>query len=888
MTNMQFPNDVDPIETKEWLDAIRSIVKADGSVRAQFILEKLNFYAQQLGVNPVTNEMDSPYINTIPAAQEPHYPGDLDLERKISAINRWNAVCMVLHATKKNPELGGHLSTFASSAVLYSVAWNHFFQGPDAANGGDLVFFQGHASPGMYAQAYLEGRLTNTQLSNFRREIGVEGLSSYPHPWLMPNFWQFATVSMGLGPLQAIYQARFLKYLANRGLVETAGRKVWAFCGDGEMDEPESLGAIHIAKKEVLDNLIFVVNCNLQRLDGPVRGNGSVVRELEGMFRGAGWHVIKVLWGKGWDKLLAKDKSGLLIRRMTESVDGAYQIYRARDGAYVREHFFGKYPELKALVADMTDDEIWELKRGGHDFEKVYAAFHQAINNKGAPTVVLAQTVKGYGLGDAQGQNIAHNLKKMTLEQLKLFRDYFHVPVDDAKLEEMPFYRPAEDSPEVQYVLARRKALGGFVPSRREESIALTVPDLQTFAPLLESTGDREISSTMAFVRILNTIMKDKELGKRVVPIVPDESRTFGMEGMFRQYGIYSPVGQLYEPVDRDQVMYYKEATDGQIFEEGLTEAGAFCSFIAAGTSYSVSNYPMLPFYVYYSMFGFQRIGDLAWAAGDMRTRGFLIGAISGRTTLAGEGLQHQDGHNHVLAHTIPNCISYDPCYSYELAVIIQDGLRRMYQNLEFIYYYITITNENYTHPAMPEGAEQGILKGMYLLRSTKSKHKLHVQLLGSGTILREVEAAAEILANDYQVAADIWSVTSFNELARDGMDVDRWNMLHPTQTPKQSYVTQCLAGRSQTVVAATDSIKLYSEQIRPYVPANFYVLGTDGFGRSDTRDKLREHFEVNRYYIVIAALKGLADEGKVSAKEVEHAIKKFKIDTDKVNPLKA
>ena len=886
MADVQFPGDIDPIETQEWIDALKSVVKTDGSVRAQFILEKLAEYASSnnVGVKASLGAV-RPYINTLPVSEEEIYPGDIHIEKSILAINRWNAVCMVLHATHEAPELGGHLATFASSAVLYAVGFNHFFKGRDHESGGDLVFFQGHASPGMYAQAYLEGRLTTDQVGHFRQEIGVKGLSSYPHPWLMPDFWQFATVSMGLGPIQAIYQARFLKYLDNRGLVKTAGRKVWAFCGDGEMDEPESLGAIGIAKKEILDNLIFVINCNLQRLDGPVRGNGSIVRELEGIFLGAGWHVIKVVWGKGWDKLLEKDKSGLLIKRMTECVDGDYQIYRARDGAYVREHFFGKYPELKELVADMTDEAIWDLKRGGQDFEKIYTAFKRAVDNKDAPTVVLTQTVKGYGLGDTQAQNIAHNLKKMSTEQLRSFRDYFRIPVADEHLEDMPFYRPAEGSKELQYMLERRKALGGFVPFRRQESESLPVPSLEVFSSMLESTQDREISSTMVFVRILNTIMKDKALGKRVVPIVPDESRTFGMEGMFRQYGIYSPVGQLYEPVDRDQVMYYKESKEGQVFEEGLTEAGGFCSFIAAGTSYSVSNYPMIPFYVYYSMFGFQRVGDLAWAAGDMRTRGFLLGAISGRTTLAGEGLQHQDGHSHILANTIPNCVTYDPCYSYELAVIIQDGLRRMYQDLEYIYYYITITNENYTHPAMPKGIEKGILKGMYLLKEANEKSKLKVDLLGSGTILREAEAAAEILEKEFGVAASVWSVTSFNELARDGLDVERWNILHPTQKAKKSYVEACLEGRAGVTVAVSDYMKLYAEQIRSFVPGRYSVLGTDGFGRSDTREKLREHFEVTSYYIVVSALKGLADEKKLPTEEVEKAIKKFGLDSEKPNP---
>src|SRR3990167_2701612 len=879
--------DIDPIETTEWLEALASVIKAEGVERAAFLLNRLAIAAEQAGIATGTEMISKDYINTIPVAEDSAYPGDEEIEKKINSINRWNAVCMVLHATKKAPELGGHLATYASSATLYAVGFNHVFQGPKAENGGDLVYFQGHASPGVYAQAFIEGRLSETQLSNFRQEIGGHGLTSYPHPWLMPDFWQFATVSMGLGPIQAIYQARFLKYLEFRNLIKTTGRKVWTFCGDGEMDEPESTGALHIASKEHLDNIIFVVNCNLQRLDGPVRGNSSIVRELENVFTGSGWEVIKVLWGSNWDKLFAKDKTGLLIKRMNECVDGEYQMFRARDGAYIREHFFGKYPELKELVADMTDEEIWKLKRGGHDATKVYAAFKRA-REATRPVVILAHTVKGYGLGDVQAQNITHNQKKLTIEQLKKFRDLFHIPVSDDQIEKMPFYKPSEDSPEIRYVKACRQALGGFLPARRRESGAFETPKLEAFAAMLKGTEEREISNTMAFVRILNVIMKDKEIGKRVVPIVPDESRTFGMEGMFRQYGIYSPVGQLYEPVDRDQVMYYKESKEGQVFEEGLTEAGGFCSFIAAGTSYSVSNYPMIPLYVYYSMFGFQRVGDLAWAAGDMQARGFLIGAISGRTTLAGEGLQHQDGHSHILANTIPTCVSYDPCYSYELAVIIQHGMKRMYQDLEKIFFYITITNESYQHIDMPERVEEGILQGMYLLHKAKTKAKLKVRLLGSGVILREAEAAAELLMKDFEIQSEVWSVTSFNELGRDGLAAKRWNMLHLTKKPKLSYVEQCLKDSDEPVVAVSDYMKSYAEQIRAFVPGVYHTLGTDGFGRSDVREQLREHFEINRYYIVVAALKALADAGKLPLEKVEEAIKQYKIDAEKPNPLHA
>lgn len=887
MVNQQFPGDIDPTETQEWMDSLRSLVEYEGDERAQFILEKLGQFAQQLGVDYEVGTGGFDYQNSIPVDKQPQYPGDKSIEKQLLALNRWNAVCMVVNASKKAPEIGGHMATYASAAVLYAVGWFHFFKGPEHPSGGDLVFFQGHASPGMYSQAFLEGRLTDEQLSNFRREVGHNGLTSYPHPWLMPNFWQFATVSMGLGPIQAIYQARFLKYLQNRQLLTTEGRHIWAFCGDGEMDEPESMGALHIAKKEKLDNLIFVVNCNLQRLDGPVRGNGSIMRDIEGIYRGAGWHVVRVMWGSGWDKLFQKDHTGALVKRMGELVDGDYQRYSTKDGAYWREHFFGQSEELKALVDDMSDEELWELERGGHDLEKVYAAFKQATENQDAPTVILTQTIKGYGLADTQAQNTTHNQKKLSVDQLKAFRDHFEIPIDDDQVEQMPFYRPDANDPTMQYLHKRREELGGYLPSRREESESLPVPDLDQFSAVLKSTGEREISNTMALVRILTTLMKDKTLGPRIVPIVPDESRTFGMEGMYRQFGIYSPVGQLYEPEDRDQITYYKETQDGQILEEGLTEAGSFASFIAAGTSYSVNNLPMIPVYIYYAMFGFQRIGDLAWAAGDMRTNGFLIGAISGRTSLAGEGLQHQDGQNHLYASTIPNCISYEPCFGYELAVIIRDGLRRMYHEQERVFYYLTVHNENYAHPEMPDDCEEGILKGMYLLDKANGNAKLQVNLLGSGTLLIEARQAAQLLKDDFNVHANVWSTTSFNELARDGHAVVRWNRLHPQQEPKTSYVYQCLQATSAPAVAVSDYVTAYMEQIRHYVPQTYHTLGTDGFGRSDRRDALRDYFEVNSYHIAVTALKALADEGQIKADTVQKAIEQYNIDPERVEPIK-
>lgn len=879
--------DSDPEETQEWLDALNSVLKAEGCDRANYLLDELIQTARNQGCK-VGATLSTPYINTIPVQAEPALPGNPEMEYRIRAMIRWNAAAMVIRAGKYD-DLGGHIGTFASSATLYDVGFNHFWHGPSDAHGGDLLYIQGHSSPGIYARSYLEGVLTEEQIEHFRREVDGNGLSSYPHPWLMPSYWQFPTVSMGLGPIQAIYQARFMRYLENRGLAKTQERKVWCFCGDGEMDEPESLGAISLAAREKLDNLIFVVNCNLQRLDGPVRGNGNIIQELETVFRGAGWNVIKVIWGGLWDPLFEKDKSGLLVKRMGEAVDGEYQNYKAKGGAYTREHFFGKYPELKKLVEDLSDEDIWHLNRGGHDPKKVYAAYHQAVTTKDKPTVILAKTVKGYGLGSAgEALNIAHNTKKMTVDQLKLFKQRFKLPIPDEDIEKAPLYRPKEDSPEMQYLKTCREKLGGPLPKRRlEADETLTMPALKEFEALLKGSENRKISTTMAFVRLLTLLCRSKELGHRIVPIVPDEARTFGMEGLFRQLGIYSSVGQLYQPVDSEQVMFYKEALDGQILEEGITEAGSFCSWIAAGTAYSVHNITLIPFYIFYSMFGFQRIGDLAWAAGDSRTRGFLMGATSGRTTLNGEGLQHEDGHSQILANTIPNCISYDPTFSYELAVIIQDGMRRMYQEKESVFYYITLMNENYEHPEMKEGVEDGILKGMYLLKAAENNKKsLTVQLLGSGSILNEVLEAAKLLEADFQIQSDVWSVTSFNLLARDGQNCDRYNLRHPNDPPQKPYITTCLEKRSGPVVAATDYIKAFSDQVRGYVPHRYIVLGTDGYGRSDTREKLRYFFEVDRNNIAYSAIKGLFDEGKVTKAILEKAYKQYHIDPKKPNPM--
>ena len=880
--------DSDPQETQEWLDALGSVLANEGTERAHFLIEQLINKARSVGAG-VSFSTTTPYCNTIPPHKEQRSAGNHEMEHHLRALTRWNATALVLNANRESSGLGGHIASFASAATLYDVGFNHFFHGKTKSHGSDLVYFQGHSSPGIYARAFLEGRLDEAQMRKFRRESEGGGLSSYPHPWLMPDFWQFSTVSMGLGPLMSIYQARFMRYLEHRGIAQTAGRKVWAFLGDGETDEPESLGAISLAGREHLDNLIFVVNCNLQRLDGPVRGNGKIIQELEGVFRGAGWNVIKVVWGRHWDRLFAKDKDGLLQKRMEEAVDGDYQTYKARDGAYVREHFFGKYPELLDMVADMSDEELWRLNRGGHDPYKVYAAYAQAVRHTGQPTVILAKTVKGYGMGaSGEAQNPTHQQKKMDVDALRTFRDRFNIPLSDAQVENLDFYRPPEDSLEMKYLRERIETLG-TVPARQPVSTPLKVPELRAFEALLKGTADREISTTMAFVRQLGILIKDPHVGKLIVPIVPDESRTFGMEGLFRQIGIFSQVGQLYTPQDADQLMFYKEDAQGQILQEGINEAGAISSWIAAATSYANHGTATIPFYIFYSMFGFQRVGDLAWAAGDMLARGFLIGGTAGRTTLNGEGLQHQDGHSHLAAAAIPNCVSYDPAFAYELAVIIQDGLRRMYVEQANCFYYITVMNENYAHPAMPKGAEAGIIKGMYLLREGErgkgEGKKPKVQLLGSGTILREVIAAAELLQKDFGVAAEIWSVTSFNELRRDGLDCERWNMLHPEADRRASHVERCLAGRDGPVIAATDYIKAYADQIRPYISGRYKVLGTDGFGRSDTRPQLRRFFEVDRFHITVAALKALADDGALDKSTVSKAIRLYDIDPDKPNP---
>ena len=878
--------DTDPEETREWLDSLEAVIDAEGVDRAHFLLERLITTARLRGTYLPYNA-NTPYLNTIPADRQPHYPGDREIERRISSMIRWNALAMVVRANQHSSELGGHIASFQSAATLYDIGFGHFWRAPSESHGGDIIYIQGHSSPGIYARAFVEGRLTEEQVLNFRREVDGHGLSSYPHPWLMPDFWQFPTVSMGLGPIMAIYQARFMKYLEGRSLGDMGDRKVWAFMGDGEMDEPESLGAIALASREKLDNLIFVVNCNLQRLDGPVRGNGKIIQELESDFRGAGWNVIKVIWGSNWDALLARDKLGLLRKRMEECVDGEYQAFKSRDGAYVRKEFFAKYPELLEMVSGMTDDEVWQLRRGGHDPIKVYAAYAAAVSHRDQPTVILAKTIKGYGMGAAgEGMNITHQQKKMGLEELKAFRDRFKIPVTDEQIAEVPLHRPADDSIEIQYLRERRKALSGSLPQRRRASQPLVVPPLSAFESQLTSTGEREVSTTMSFVRILSALVRDKNIGNRVVPIVPDESRTFGMEGMFRQLGIFSQVGQLYKPEDSGQLMFYREYQRGQIIQEGINEAGAMSSWIAAATSYSTHNLPMIPFYIFYSMFGFQRVGDLAWAAGDSRCRGFLLGGTSGRTTLNGEGLQHADGHSHVLASVIPNCVAYDPTFAYELAVIIHNGLWRMLTEQEDVFYYITLMNENYVHPAMPEGVQEGILKGMYPLTNGGGNGKgPRVQLLGSGTILREAIAAADLLRDDFGVAADVWSVPSFTELRRDGIEVERWNMLHPLEPQRRSYVEICLADRPGPVVAATDYIRTFADQIRPYVPRRYRVLGTDGFGRSDYRARLRSFFEIDRHYITVAALRSLADEEQIPASRVDAAIKKYEIDPEKPNP---
>ena len=880
------PDDQDPAETREWLEALAAVIENEGPERAHYLIEQLVDKARRSGIN-LPYKANTAYLNTIPLHRQEHSPGDAGLENRIRSYVRWNAMAMVVQANRISSEYGGHISSFASSATLYEVGFNHFFNAPDKNHGGDMVFFQGHSAPGIYARAFLEGRLTEEHLRHFRQEVGGSGLSSYPHPWLMPDFWQFPTVSMGLGPIMAIYQARFMKYLQDRNILQTEGRKVWAFMGDGEMDEPESMGAIGLAGREKLDNLVFVVNCNLQRLDGPVRGDGKIIQELEASFRGAGWNVIKVIWGSAWDALLARDHKGLLQKRMEEAVDGEYQNYKAKGGAYTREHFFGKYPELLEMVAHMSDEDIYRLNRGGHDPHKVYAAYQAAVNHRGQPTVILAKTVKGYGMGQAgEGQMITHQLKKMDLESLKAFRDRFKIPVSDDRIADAPFYKPDDDSPEMKYLHARRQALGGYLPSRSREAPLLQVPDLETFGSLLRGNQEREQSTTMAFVRLLTLLLRDKKIGKFIVPIVADEARTFGMDGLFRQYAIYSSVGQLYTPEDADQIMYYREDKSGQILEEGICEAGALCSWLAAGTAYSHHNVQMIPFYIYYSMFGFQRVGDLMWAAGDMQARGFLIGGTAGRTTLAGEGLQHQDGHSQIAMSFIPNCVAYDPAFSHELAVIVQDGLRRMYQEGENVFYYITVMNENHANPDLQEGTQEGIVRGIYKLVDTGEKAS--VQLLGSGAILREALAAAEMIQEDFGIAANVWSVTSFSELRRDCLEQERWNRLHPDQPRRTAYIEDCLTPTQGPIVAATDYMKLVADQVRAFVPRAYHTLGTDGFGRSDRRSELRRFFEVDRYHIAYTALKALCDEGSLPMKKLKEAIKKYGIEPDRISPTKA
>jgi len=877
--------DSDPLETREWLEALDDVARHGSPERASFLLQELTKHAKERRLR-LPPAVTTPFVNTLAPAEEKMMPGDLFMERRIRSLVRWNALAMVMRANDNDEGLGGHISSFSSSATLYDVGFNYFFRGTADGHPGDLVFYQGHSAPGMYARSFLEGRMDEARLDRFRREVDGDGLSSYPHPWLMPDYWQFPTVSMGLGPIQAIYQAHIMKYQQSRGLLDHGDRNVWCFLGDGECDEPESLGAISLAGREKLGNLHFVVNCNLQRLDGPVRGNGKIIQELEGVFRGAGWHVIKVIWGRKWDPLLERDKTGLLRQRMDEVCDGELQNYKYNGGAYTREHFFGKYPELLELVADLSDDDIMYLNRGGHDPYKVYAAYAAASEEQERPTVILAMTVKGYGTGEAgEANNETHSLKKLDIDSLKAFRDRFAIPISDAELQHVPYYRPPPDSPEMRYMRERRAALGGPIPTRRKQPELLATPPLAVFDSQLKSSGKRQVSTTMAFVRMLSTLVKDKVIGERVVPIVPDEARTFGMEGMFRQLGIYSSVGQRYTPHDAGQVMFYKEDRKGQILEEGINEAGAFSAWLAAATSYSTSAYPMVPFYIFYSMFGFQRIGDLAWAAGDSQARGFLIGATAGRTTLNGEGLQHQDGHSHLLASTIPNCVSYDPAYAYELAVILQDGLRRMYQEGENRFYYITTMNENYTQPDMPDGVEDGIIQGMYPLRRADGAG-LRVRLMGAGAILREVEAAASILERDYAVAADVWSLTSINQLQREGKAAVRWNMLHPQEEPRVPYLTRQLQGSAGPVVVATDYLKAYSDQLREFVPGRYVVLGTDGYGRSDTRRKLRQFFEVSREYIVIAALKALADDGQIEAAQVAAAMRALDVPADKKDPF--
>jgi len=880
-------DDIDPLETQEWLDSLKGVIESDGPSRAGYLIKKIIDEAYSEGLT-LPDTRTTPYINTIPASADIRSPGDQNIERKIRAYIRWNAAAMVVRANKKNPELGGHIGTFASAATLYDVGMNHFWKAKTNKFGGDLIYFQGHSAPGMYARAFLEGRITERQLDKFRQEVEPGGLSSYPHPWLMPKFWQFPTVSMGLGPMMAIYQARFTKYLINRGLLKDEDRKIWCHLGDGEMDEPESLGAIGLAAREKLDNLIFVVNCNLQRLDGPVRGNGKIIQELEGRFRGSGWNVIKVIWGSYWDQLLAKDKTGLLVKRMNECVDGEYQAFKAKSGKYVRDNFFGKYPELKELVSNMTDADIWRLNRGGHDPHKVYSAYHIAVKNKGKPTVIIAKTIKGYGMGESgESINTTHQQKKLDEKDLLYYRDRFNVPLTDKQVKNIEYYRPSDSSMEIKYLKSCRMKLGGNIPERTTFAKSIKTPPLDIFESFMKSTGNKEMSTTMVLVRMLANLLRDKNVAPRLVPIIPDEARTFGMEGFFQKIGIYAHEGQKYEPVDSEQLSSYREDKSGQVLQEGITEAGAMSSWIAGGTAYTNHDIEMIPIYLFYSMFGFQRIGDLAWAAADSQTRGFLIGATSGKTTLAGEGLQHQDGHSHLLASTIPNCVSYDPTFAYEMAVIFREGLRRMHEKKENIYYYITAMNENYSHPVKPAGSDKGILKGMYLFKEFKGKGKAKVQMLGSGTILREIIKSAEILSKDYGVDCKVWSVTSFNELKKDGMEVERKNLLNPSEKPKKSYVETCFHGEEGTVIAASDYIRSYSDQIRPFVKKPFYSLGTDGFGRSDTREKLRKFFEVDKKHIVVYTLSALANEQLLESKQAEKAIKKYNIDQNKIFPTK-
>ena len=888
MSDFNITDDMDPIETREWLESIDSVMKIHGPERAHYIINRMVDHARRSG-SYLPSAYNTAYLNTIPVGMQPNYPGDRSIEKRIEAFIRWNAMAMVVQANKESSEIGGHISTYASSATLYEVGFNHFWRAPTDKNRGDLIFMQGHSSPGIYARAFLEGRLNENQLDHFRKEVGNKGLSSYPHPWLMPDFWQFPTVSMGLGPMMATYQARFMRYMEHRGLTEPSDRKIWCFLGDGEMDEPESLGSITMPVREGLDNLIFVVNCNLQRLDGPVRGNGKIIQELEAAFGGAGWNVIKLIWGSRWDPLLARDRQGLLQQIMEECVDGEYQNFKSKGGDYVREHFFGKYPETKEMVANMSDEDIWRLNRGGHDARKVYSAYQKAVNHRERPTIILAKTVKGFGLGSvAEGQNTAHQQKKLDINALKEFRDRFNIPITDKKLKDVPYFMPKKNSQELEYLHERRKSLGGYIPKRITKAKSIKTPANDVFQPQLDGTGEREASTTMAFIRMLTSLTRDKQIGKHIVPIVPDEARTFGMEGMFRQIGIYSSKGQLYTPQDADQLMFYKESKEGQILEEGINEAGAYCSWLSAGSSYSNHGIQMVPFYIFYSMFGFQRIGDFLWAGGDMQARGFLIGATAGRTTLAGEGLQHQDGHSLLSATTIPNCVSYDPTYAYELAVIIKDGLKRMISDQENIFYYITCMNENYTHPPIPKNCEKGILKGMYLLKkSVKQGNSSKPQLMGSGTILREVEKAAHLLEKDFKIYCDVWSVTSFSELRRESLETDRWNELNPEKKRKSSYLEKSLNKQEGPFIAATDYMKMVPEQIQKWVPGIYKTLGTDGYGRSDSRAALREHFEVDARFIVLSTLNALAEKGDIERGDVVKAIKKYKIDPNKISPEK-